>query len=110
MQPSRKNSLPLLRSSKAKSMNKGSQLAALCNDVSLFACLYIANQRRDGDPAVLFAHENQLHSLSLSDFGELRKGTKSDLLKCLDSDGKPENPPCLMVGLWSTLCPQHLYL
>ena len=88
----KKNSLPLLKTPKSKAKKHATQIASLRNDASLFGRLYIANHKRDGDPAVFFAHENQMYPPSLSDSGKLRQGTKSDLLKCLDTSGQPEPP------------------
>ena len=46
--------------------------------------MYISCQVRDGDMDAFFSHENQGEPLSLSDMGELRQGTKSDLVRCFD--------------------------
>eukprot|EP00733_Pompholyxophrys_punicea_P000085 Pompholyxophrys_punicea_v1_NODE_10_length_6905_cov_7.951686.p7 type:complete len:143 gc:universal NODE_10_length_6905_cov_7.951686:4030-3602(-) len=43
--------------------------------------MYIGTQHRDGDIADFFAHENQNFPPSLSVAGNLRTGTKSDLLE-----------------------------
>eukprot|EP00794_Sanderia_malayensis_P010361 gene10361-11438_t len=82
--PITKNKLNLFSTRKSKPSSQGKQLADLRNNVSLFARLYIANQKRDGDPEVFFSHENQLHPPSLSDHGILRACKKSDLISCLD--------------------------
>ena len=42
----RKNNLPLFSTPKRKKSTKAMQLKGLCNDVSLFGQLYIANQQR----------------------------------------------------------------
>ena len=82
--PITKNKLSLFSTRKSKSLPKAKQLADLCNNVALFGRLYIANQKRDGDPKVFFRHEHQLHPPSLSDHGILRACKKSDLVNCLD--------------------------
>ncbi len=83
--PIKRNSLPLMNSPKCKVKSELKQIAALRSHADLFDRLYIANQPRDGDPAVFFCHENQMYSPALSEFGKLRKGSKCDLLKCLDT-------------------------
>lgn len=88
----KKNSLPLFNSVKRKANPKNLQLVALRNDVSLFGRLYIANQQRDGDPAVFFSHENQLYPPALTVNGKIHHGTKSDLLKCFDTSYDGDAP------------------
>lgn len=52
----KKNSLALFSSPKRKKKSKSSlQLAVQRNNASLFGRLYIANQQRDGDPAMFFS-------------------------------------------------------
>ena len=51
---------------------------ALRSDCNLFSRLYTATQHRSGDLDEFFMHENQPHPLSLSEFGNLRLGKKSD--------------------------------
>ena len=55
----------------------------LKTDCTLLARLYIACQTRGGDLDEFFSHENQSHPPSLSRLGNLRMGTKSDLVTCL---------------------------
>ena len=75
--PLKKNKLPLF--SKKKNLTKvDHQVAALKEDRPLFGRLYITSQNRDGDFQNLFKHENQPWPPSLSHYGELRSGTKSD--------------------------------
>ncbi len=52
----------------------------------LFANLYIGCQNRSGNLDEFFAHENQGWPPALSDRGNMRSGTKSDLVKCLESE------------------------
>ena len=54
-------------------------------DCELFSRLYIACQTRNGDLDEFFKHENQAYPPSISDRGNLRFGTKSDLLICLSA-------------------------
>jgi len=66
-----KNSLSLFKSPKMKVKSKASQqLVIQRNNTSLFGHLYIANQQREGDPAIFLSHENQSSPPSLSDFGK----------------------------------------
>ena len=58
------------------------QETAQRRNVSLFGCLYVANQQRDGDLGLFFSHEHQ--NTPLSDFGNLRVGQKSALFTCID--------------------------
>ncbi|MES9882849.1 MAG: hypothetical protein ABW185_18430 [Sedimenticola sp.] len=80
-----KNKLQLLkrRSEKDKSHSQ-EQVKSMKRDRNLFATLYIASQVRDADLDDFFQHENQSFPPSLSDCGNLRMGTKSDLLQCLE--------------------------
>lgn len=57
----------------------------LKSESSLFARLYVACQTRDGDMDNFFSHENQPFPPSLSSYGQLRQGKKSDLMGCLES-------------------------
>ena len=57
----------------------------------LFSRLYIASQQRDGDLEEFFKHENQPYPPSLSEFGQLRFGKKSDLIACVNRESPP--PP-----------------
>ena len=60
------------------------EIASMRQDRSLFSKLYIACQVRDTDLADFFQHENQTYPPSLSIFGDMRFGIKSDLLPCLE--------------------------
>ena len=59
------------------------KLVSATNDHQLFSRLYIACQMRDGDLDSFFQHENQSFPPAISENGEIRFGTKSDLLTCL---------------------------
>ena len=56
----------------------------LKNDVSLFSQLYIASQVRKSDLDIFFQHENQPIPPSISNNGDLKMGTKSTLIECLE--------------------------
>jgi hypothetical protein len=58
----------------------------LKKNCSLFSTLYISYQVRAGDITEFFRHENRSYPPSLSHYGDLRSGTKSDLVKCLEID------------------------
>ena len=60
------------------------QIASLKEDCSLFSRLYVSCQVRDGNLEEFFAHENQCFPPSLSHFGKIRHGTKSDLVACIE--------------------------
>ena len=53
-------------------------------DSKLFASLYVACQRREGDLGDFFSHENHVYPPSISEYGKLRKGNKADFLQCLE--------------------------
>lgn len=81
-----KNKLPLFNrrpATKEKSNDK-LKITTLKSNCSLFSRLYVSCQVRDGDLDGFFAHENQNFPPSLSQYGKLRTGTKSDLLTCLE--------------------------
>ena len=102
-EPIKRNNLALFSSpppSKAKSSDK-MQIASLKSNCSLFSRLYISCQVRDGDLEAFFSHENQSFPPALTQFGQLRSGTKSDLLHCLDKiiPGQAEAPSVEMMLL-----------
>lgn len=74
----RKNNLPLFKSPKPKGNSKKPQLESIRNDASFFSRLHVANQSRQGDLGVFFDHENenQKYPPSISEFGDIRHGTK----------------------------------
>lgn len=78
------NKLPLFSSQKSrpKPVIKGA-FSLLKNDCSFFSRLYIACQSRSGNLEEFFKHENQPWPPSLSKMGDLRTGSKEDLVKCL---------------------------
>ena len=75
-----------LFSNPRKSPSKEKQdVASLKQNCNLFSQLYISCQVRQGNLDEFFAHENQSYPPSISKFGSLRPGVKSDLLKCLEN-------------------------
>ena len=82
-EPIKKNNLPLFNNRPAKNSKSKSQVASLKNDCILFSRLYIACQSRDGNLEEFFKHENQECPPALSQTGNLRTGSKADILECL---------------------------
>ena len=81
----KRNKFLLFTSGKGKSTSKSKQqLAYAKNDSELFSRLYIACQTRDGNLEEFFKHENRPYPLALSQDGQLRFGTKADLLECFE--------------------------
>ena len=68
-------------------------MTAVTSDRYLFSRLYIASQQRDGDLEEFFKLKNQLYPPSLSEFGNLRFGKKSDLISCVNKETPPHPPP-----------------
>ena len=87
-----KNKLPLIRSPPATKEKSGDnfKIASLKSNCSLFSCLYVSCQVKDGILEGLFGLENQSFPPSLSQYGKLRSGTKLDLLSCLEKNGPAE--------------------
>ena len=84
------NKLPLLNPKVASKSSKGKdKIKLITADCRLFSNLYIASQSRAGDLYNFFAHEDRAFPASLSEYGKLRGGTKSDFLGCLQSIEKP---------------------
>ena len=82
-----KNTLPLFKRQQRKQIFKASlKLTAVTSDRYLFSRLYIASRQRDGDLEGFFKHENQPYPPSLSEFGNLRFGKKSDLIACVNKE------------------------
>ena len=88
----KRNSLPLFSTTKHKVRSSTYKIKAIKNDVGLFSRLYISTQQHEGDLDEFFAHENHAYPPSISNFGKLRLGDKSDLLKMLQDTGtKPDD-------------------
>ena len=83
--PIPQNKFALYSCPKPREVSKDRQhVASLKQNCSLFSQLYISCQVRNGDLDDFFRHENQDNPPSLSHFGQLRSGSKADLLKCLE--------------------------
>ena len=81
----KRNQLSLFRSFPCHEISHSKfQVNALKLDCSLFSKLYIACQVRDGNLDTFFEHENQAIPPALSQYGQIRQGTKSDLLDILE--------------------------
>ena len=78
--PIKSNKLPLFSNQVRRLPTSVKNLAMLKYDCSLFSRLYIACPTREGNLEEFFKHENQPWPLSLSMLGQLRGGTKADLL------------------------------
>ena len=76
-----KNKLALFSTPQAKqrSRSKG-QAASLKTNYTLFSRLYTACKARQCNLDSFFEHENQACPPSISDMGQLRQGSKSDLI------------------------------
>ena len=87
----RKNKLHLFHQPNSPSTGNAKQkVSALTQDCHLFSRLFIACQSQEGDLEDFFSHENHSYPPSLSEFGKLRKGTKSEIMECLKECGSPE--------------------
>jgi hypothetical protein len=75
-----------------------SKLVLANSDCSLFSKLYIARQTRSGDLDMFFNHENQPNPPALNAAGNLRFGSKSDLLSCLESVANISGQECPTVN------------
>ena len=83
--PIKRNSLALFDCpTKPKKSSDQQLVISLQKQCSLFSRLYISCQVRDQDLDEFFRHENEAYPPSLSKIGELRSGTKSDILPCLE--------------------------
>ena len=95
--PLKTNNLPTYNARERKVVSKDkAKITVLKED--LFSRLYIAYQNRDGNVEDFFMFENQTWPSSLSQMGELRGGTKADLVKCL-SDASSQTVEQLSVDV-----------
>ena len=78
-----KNKILIFNQPKQRSIVKKDEMTTLKKSCHLFSQLYIACQVRDGDLDEFFKHENTSFPPSLSKNGDLRSGSKSDLIGCL---------------------------
>ena len=65
------------------------QVASLKTNCTLFSRLYVACQARQCNLDSFFEHENQACPPSISDMGQLRQGSKSDVMECLTKSSQP---------------------
>ena len=79
--------LPLFSSHPLKSKSKEQRhVASLKRNVSLSSLLYVSFNLE-----TFFSHENQDFPTSLSTYGDIRTGTKSDILQCLEKVSPSQN-------------------
>ena len=77
----KRNNLSIFNTKGKKVLSKDkARVTVLKEDCALFARLYIACQNRDGNLEDFFKFENQPWPPSLSQMGQLRGGTKADLV------------------------------
>ena len=92
--PIAKNKFPLFSCPVAKKSSKQKQrIATLKETVSLFSRLYVSCQVQEGDLDDFFCHENHSFPPSISQHGNLRLGSKSDLLEVLENCGSYAEEP-----------------
>ena len=83
-EPIKRNKLSLFKTQKVSNKPK-SQITTLKDDCALFSRLYIACQSREGNLDDFFKHENHPYPPSLAKYGEMRSGTKTDLMDILEA-------------------------
>ena len=99
-----RNKVVLFNVQSKRSNKSGDKVSLLKSESSLFASLYVACQTRKGDLNNFFSHENLPFPPSLSAYGQLRPGKKSDLIECLEKkvgsshDMTPETEVRIMDG------------
>ncbi|KAG1672959.1 CUGBP Elav-like family member 2 [Nymphon striatum] len=87
-----RNKLPLFNTPTIKPVPKSKQaLTTMKGDMELFSRMYIGCQTRDGNLDDFFQHENRAYPPSLSERGNLRLGSKSDLLNCMEELSKAKS-------------------
>ena len=85
-----KNKLALDSTPQAKQRSRSKeQVASLKTYCTLFSRLYMACQTRQCNIDSFFEHENQACPPSISDMGQLRQGSKSDLMECRTKSPQP---------------------
>ncbi|KAH3854829.1 hypothetical protein DPMN_097380 [Dreissena polymorpha] len=90
--PIKQNKLHLCSRQESKVVAKDKQqITSLKQNCSLFSQLYVLCQVRDGNLDEFFRHKNQAYPPSLSQFEQLRLGSKSDLLVPLEKIITPES-------------------
>lgn len=82
--PIQKLNLSLFKKQPIKVKSKQKlQLQSVKDDLKLFSSMFILYKERGGDINLFFEHENHAYPPSISEYGNLRSGTKSDLILCL---------------------------
>ena len=85
-----KNKLALFSTPQTKQRSRSKeQVASWKTNCTLFSRLYIACQARQCNLDSFFGHENPACPPSNSDMGQLRQGSKSDLMECLTKSSQP---------------------
>ena len=85
-----KNKLVLFSTPQAKQRSRSKeQVSSLKTNCTLFSLLYIACQAKQCNIDSFFEHENHACHPSISDMGQLRQGSKSDLMECLTKSSQP---------------------
>ena len=104
-----KNTSPLFKCQQPKQISKASlKLTAVTSDRYLFSRLYIASQQRDGDLEEFFKQETQPYPPSLSEFGNLQFGKKSDLIACVNKETlSPQQPASYHVKVFDVAAIVH---
>ncbi|CAC5369681.1 unnamed protein product [Mytilus coruscus] len=83
--PIKQNKLLLFSRQQPKTETKDKQqITSLKQNCSVFSQLYVSCQVPNSDLDEYFRHENQFYPPALSQFGEIRLGSKSDLLVPLE--------------------------
>ena len=85
------NKLALFSSPQAKQRSRSKeQVASLKTKCTLFfSCLYIACQASNATSTVSLHMTIRRASPSISDMGQLRQGSKSDIMECLTKSSQP---------------------
>ena len=84
-EPIHRNKFPLFNSPHPRNVSsQKEEITTLKKSCHLFSQLYIACQVREGNLDAFFRLENQSYPPSISKNGDIRSGTKSDLLTCLE--------------------------
>ena len=80
----KRNKLALFSNPQKPPSKEKQGVVSLKQNCSLFSQLYVSCQVRQGNLDEFFTHENQAYPPSISQFGDLKLGVKSDLMKCLE--------------------------
>ena len=93
--------LPLFRQKTAGNITSRQKknLKLMKDDCHLFSRLYIACQTRAGDLDNFFAQENHSFPVSISEYGNLCKSSKSDFISCLTSTIEPQHEAPAVNGI-----------